>query len=204
MLASEEEEKAKHKVQGGGERRKGAQCARHAQPQQEGDTEMEPEETHIHVECKHGFALISGTRDDTLQPACYEKKCKEDGERWLKSEGLVAQSNAGAEGRAASESSILGMPQIGQNKGGAEKKLQAATTVKPAREKNEAAKGRAIFENFILGEPEIEQDLSCADRSGKTNAHAKGRAIPGTSILGVQGTPEISQGENSILGVLEI
>ena len=86
MLASEEEEKAKHKVQGGGERRKGAQCAQHTQPQQEGDTELEPEEVHVHVECKHGFALISGTRDDTLQPACYKEKCKEDGERWLKSE----------------------------------------------------------------------------------------------------------------------
>ena len=41
--------------------------------------------------------------------------------------------------------------------------------------------------------PEIEQDLSCADQSGKTNAHAEGRAIPGTSILGAQGTPEIAQ-----------
>ena len=94
MLASEEEEKAKHKVQGGGERRKGAQGAQHTQPRQEGDTELEPEEVHVHVECKHGFALISGTRDGTLQPACYKEKCREDGERWLKNEGLVAQSSA--------------------------------------------------------------------------------------------------------------
>ena len=63
MLASEEEDNAKHNVHGGGERRKEAQCGQHTQPQQEGDTEKEPEEVHVHVECKHGFALVSGTRD---------------------------------------------------------------------------------------------------------------------------------------------
>ena len=91
MLASEEEVNAKHNVQGGGERRKEVQCGQHVQPQQEGNTEKGPSEVHVHVECKHGFALVSGMRDDTLQPACYEEKCKEDGERWLRSEGLVGQ-----------------------------------------------------------------------------------------------------------------
>jgi hypothetical protein len=41
--------------------------------------------------------------------------------------------------------------------------------------------------------PEIERDLSCADQNGKADAHAKGYATPGTSILGAQITPEIAQ-----------
>ena len=44
-----------------------------------------------------------------------------------------------------------------------------------------------------MGVPEIEQDLSRADQNEKENAHAKGHVIPGTYILGVQGTPEIAQ-----------
>ena len=99
---------------------------------------------------------------------------------------------------------FFGMLQIGQNKGGAEKKLQAATTVKPAREKNEAAKGRVIFGNFMLGVPEIKQALSCADQNRNVDAHAKGHATQGTSSLGAQRAPEIAQGGNSILGVPEI
>ena len=48
---------------------------------------------HVHVECKHGFALVSGMRDDTLQPACHRDKCKEDGEKWLRSEGLLSEKS---------------------------------------------------------------------------------------------------------------
>ena len=38
------------------------------------------EDVHVHVQCEHGVALISGVRDVTLQPACYEAKCTEEGE----------------------------------------------------------------------------------------------------------------------------
>ena len=31
---------------------------------------------HVHVGCKHGFVLVSGERDDTLQPACFKEKCR--------------------------------------------------------------------------------------------------------------------------------
>ena len=53
--------------------------------------------------------------------------------------------------------------------------------------------GRDILGHSILGTPEIERDLSCADQNGKADAHAKGHAIPGTSILGAQRAPEIAQ-----------
>ena len=42
--------------------------------------QVDDESIHVHVECKHGFALISGIRDDTLQPACFTEKCKQQGE----------------------------------------------------------------------------------------------------------------------------
>ena len=53
--------------------------------------------------------------------------------------------------------------------------------------------GRAILGHHILGTPELERDLSCADQNGKADAHAKGHAIPGTSILGAHRAPEIAQ-----------
>ena len=58
------------------------------QPQWEYATEKVTREANIHAECKHGFVLISGERDDTLQPGCSE--VKEEGESWLRSEELVA------------------------------------------------------------------------------------------------------------------
>ena len=48
-------------------------------------------DVHVHVECEHGFVLISGERDDTLQPACFKVKCKAEGERWLKSQRLLPE-----------------------------------------------------------------------------------------------------------------
>ena len=36
--------------------------------------QIDDESIHVHVECKHGFALISGIRDVTLQPACFKKR----------------------------------------------------------------------------------------------------------------------------------
>jgi hypothetical protein len=148
-------------------------------------------------------------RDDTLQPACHKEKCKEDGERWLRSEGLVAQlkEKPHAEGRTAGNS-ISGMPRIEQNQGSAEKGLTTAATAKrglqPVKEKEETAEGRAIFEISISGVPEIERDSSCANQNGKADSHAKGCAAQGTSIPGVQRAPEIAQGGNSILGVSKI
>ena len=53
-------------------------------------------DTHVHVQCKHGFVLISGERDDSLQPVCYRSKCKVEGERWLRSAGLTHNQMVGA------------------------------------------------------------------------------------------------------------
>ena len=47
------------------------------------------------------------------------------------------------------------------------------------------------------GTPEIEQDPSCADQNGKADAHTKGHAIPGTSILGTHRAPKIAQEDTS-------
>ena len=47
------------------------------------------EEVHVHVECQHGFALITGEQDASLRPACVEAGCKEEGERWLRDKGLM-------------------------------------------------------------------------------------------------------------------
>ena len=55
----------------------------------------------MHVECKHGFVLISGEHDTSLRPACVEAGCKEEGERWLRDKGLlkpaVAISSSGGQ-----------------------------------------------------------------------------------------------------------
>ena len=56
------------------------------------------EMVHVHVQCAHGFTLISGIRDDTLRPACFLTECKEEGESWLRSQGLVDPSVTTAEG----------------------------------------------------------------------------------------------------------
>ena len=39
----------------------------------------------VHVECEHGFVLISGMPDETLQPMCYKKKCKQQCSEWFES-----------------------------------------------------------------------------------------------------------------------
>ena len=52
--------------------------------------------THVHVQCKHGFVLISGERDDTLKPVCYNSECKAEGERWLRGAGLTQSQMVGA------------------------------------------------------------------------------------------------------------
>ena len=49
------------------------------------------EETHVHVQCEHGFVLISGIRDNTLQPVRSKVKCKAEGERWLRSQRLLPE-----------------------------------------------------------------------------------------------------------------
>ena len=56
------------------------------------------EMVHVHVQCAHGFALISGIRDGTLKPACFLTECREEGESWLRSQGLVDPSVTTAEG----------------------------------------------------------------------------------------------------------
>ena len=61
----------------------------------EGNCEKRPsEETHVHVQCEHGFVLISGIRDHTLQPACSKVKCKAEGGRWLRSQRLLPEPMA--------------------------------------------------------------------------------------------------------------
>ena len=57
----------------------------------------------VHVECKHGFALIRGMQDDTLKPACTRARCKEDGEHWLKREGLIAHAQEAESAASDSE-----------------------------------------------------------------------------------------------------
>ena len=59
---------------------------------------IDDESIHVHVECKHGFALISGIRDDTLQPACFKENCRKQGEIWLQSQGLMASDEVGGAG----------------------------------------------------------------------------------------------------------
>lgn len=49
------------------------------------------EEGHVHVQCEHGFVLISGIRDNTLQPECSNVKYKAEGERWLRSQRLLPE-----------------------------------------------------------------------------------------------------------------
>ena len=53
-------------------------------------------DTDVHVQYKHGFVLISGLRDTSLQPVCYRKQCKMEGERWLRSAGLTHGQRVGA------------------------------------------------------------------------------------------------------------
>ena len=50
------------------------------------------EMVHVHVQCTHGFVLISGMRDATLQPACGLTKCMKEGKSWLRSQGLIDPS----------------------------------------------------------------------------------------------------------------
>ena len=38
----------------------------------------------VHMECKHGFVLISGMQDDALKPVCTSARCRQDGYHWLK------------------------------------------------------------------------------------------------------------------------
>ena len=42
------------------------------------------ESIHVHVQCELGFVLISGERDDSLQPACFDLRCKKQGESWMR------------------------------------------------------------------------------------------------------------------------
>ena len=63
--------------------------------------QIDEESIHVHVECKHDFSLISGIRDDTLQPACFKEKCKKQGEMWLQSQGLMASDEVELAGAAA-------------------------------------------------------------------------------------------------------
>ena len=52
-----------------------------AQHLRETNMHLAEEETKsVYVECKRGWALISGERDDTQQPMCSRARCKEDGE----------------------------------------------------------------------------------------------------------------------------
>ena len=60
----------------------GAQAKRLAHTAHTGKA-LDGESVHVHVECRHGFVLISGERDETLQPVCYRKQCKEQGTSWL-------------------------------------------------------------------------------------------------------------------------
>ena len=53
-------------------------------------------DTHVHVQCKHGFVLISGLQDTSIKPVCYRKQCKVEGERWLRREGLTQDQLVGA------------------------------------------------------------------------------------------------------------
>ena len=46
---------------------------------------------HVHVQCEHGYVLISGIKDITLQPECSKVKCKAEGERWLRSQRLLPE-----------------------------------------------------------------------------------------------------------------
>ena len=64
-------------------------------------------DTHVHVQCKHGFVLISGLRDDSLQPVCHRPKCKVEGERWLRSAGLTRSQLVGA-----IDSACTGLPPL--------------------------------------------------------------------------------------------
>ena len=48
-------------------------------------------DTHVYVECEHGFVLISGMKDETLKPICSKVKCKAEGERWLRSQNLLPE-----------------------------------------------------------------------------------------------------------------
>ena len=56
---------------------------------QTSSTEDGEEKVHISVQCKHGFSLISGERDFSLKPACFEKACIAEGRRWLQMEGVL-------------------------------------------------------------------------------------------------------------------
>ena len=73
------------------------------QPERSGHGSVGEEDVHVHVECKHGFALISGEHDASLRPACVEAGCKEEGESWLRSKGFlepaVAISSSGGQGQ---------------------------------------------------------------------------------------------------------
>ena len=53
-------------------------------------------DTHVHVQCQHGFVLISGLQDASIKPVCHRKQCKVEAERWLRSEGLTHGQLVGA------------------------------------------------------------------------------------------------------------
>ena len=44
---------------------------------------------HVHVQCEHGYVLISGTQDVNLQPECSKAECKAEGTQWLISQHLL-------------------------------------------------------------------------------------------------------------------
>ena len=50
----------------------------------------EEDSADVYFQCEHGWSLISGGPDDTLQPVCPSEECREEGENWLKIEGLIA------------------------------------------------------------------------------------------------------------------
>ena len=66
-----------HDCEGNCERPRSASCM---------DVAFTAGDTHVYVECEHGFVLIRGIRDDTLQAVCSKVKCKAEGERWLRSQ----------------------------------------------------------------------------------------------------------------------
>ena len=69
------------------------------------------EKVHTYVQCKHGFALISGERDFSLKPACFKKTCVAEGKRWLQMEGVLDPKRNGETFRGNSRSHQCSMCQ---------------------------------------------------------------------------------------------
>ena len=70
---------------------------RHPKTRKKSHVHVDSEENvHVHFQCKHGTVLISGLRDCTFQPICYNAKCIENGRSWLEDEGLVDPLQRGA------------------------------------------------------------------------------------------------------------